>query len=119
MRFLLLIFLLLPALSWTANSRQNTFIVSMMDRRVHVISPESISATFSVIVENKSLSKLVGKFATDEGALKYISLESGATETVEIIHKSGTKVFFVPMSPAFQEVELIVGKKEYEIPSQK
>lgn len=115
-RLAILMMISLPAL---AGPRADTFIVSMMDRKVQVISPESVKGTFTVVVENKSLSKLVGKFSTLEGALKYISVESGASETVEITHRPGTKVFFVPMSPAFQEIELIVGKKEYEIPSQK
>ncbi len=119
MKFILILVLLLPVLVFAMNAKPNTFIVSMMDRRVQIISPEKISATFTVIVENKSLSKLIGKFSTPEGALKYISIESGATETIEIVHKIGTQIFFVPLSPAFQEVELIVGKKEYEIPSQK
>lgn len=114
----LFLLMLLPQLGF-AVTRTGIFVVSMHDRKVHVISPEKVQGTFSVIVENKSLSKLVGKFATPEGALKYVSLESGSTETVEITHKSGSKVFFVPLSPAFQEIELIVGKKEYEIPSEK
>ncbi len=111
--------LLLIPIFCLAESRPDTFIVSMMDRKVQVISPEKIRDIFSVVVENKSLSKLVAKFSTEEGTIKFISIESGKTETVEIKHNNGAKVFFVPLSPAFQEIELIVGKKEYEIPSQK
>jgi hypothetical protein len=113
------VIVLLTSIISLGAGRSDTFIVSMLDRKVHVISPDKVQGTFTVIVENKSLSKLVGKFSTPEGALKYVSVESGATETVEITHKSGSKVFFVPLSPAFQEIELIVGKKEYEIPSEK
>ena len=113
-----LIMALLSNLAW-GQSKSDTFIVEMMDRKVKVISPEKVKSTFIVIVENRSLSNLVAKFSTEAGALKYVSIESGKAETVEIIHRSGNKIYFVPLSPAFQEIELVAGKKEYEIPSQK
>lgn len=116
----LVLFLVFISLSALAKTTINDgFIVEFMDRKVHVISPERVKGTFVVIVENKSLSSLVAKFSTPEGAIKYISVGSGVSETIEMTHKLGSKIFFVPLSPAFQEIELIVGKKEYEIPSQK
>ena len=51
--------------------------------------------------------------------LKFVSIKSGLSEAVEIENKSAENVFFVPVSPAFQEVELVFGKKVYEIPSKK
>lgn len=72
---------------------------------------------FSVIVENKSLSDQIGKFIVGNKILKFVSVQSGKTESVEIENKSQSPVIFVPVSPAFQEVPLNFGKKAYEIPS--
>jgi hypothetical protein len=84
---------------------------------MNVLSPEKKKNMFTVIVENRSLSDQVGKFTVGNKILKFVSVDSGKSETVEIENKSNTPVVFVPVSPAFQEVPLLFGKKAYEIPS--
>jgi hypothetical protein len=84
---------------------------------MYVLSPEKKKAIFSVIVENRSLSDQVGKFIVGNKILKFISVKSGKTETIELENKSSSPVVFIPVSPAFQEVPLNFGKKAYEIPS--
>ncbi len=112
MKFLLL-FLSLSAI---AAPKSDVFVIQVMDRRMTVLSPENERKLFSVIVENRSLSDQVGKFQAKGRLLKYVSIPSGKSETVEIENTSGSNVTFVPVSPAFQEVELIFGKKAYEVP---
>ena len=82
-----------------------------------VLSPEKKKPFFTVLVENRSLSDQVAKFMTKGKNLKFVSVPSGKSETVEIENKTEGAVYFVPLSPAFQDVELIFGKKAYEIPS--
>jgi hypothetical protein len=108
--------LLLPCLSW-AQVKTEGFIIQLNDRSVYVLSPEKKKAMFFIIVENKSLSDQVGKFMVGSKIIKFVSVQSGKTETIEVENKTSTPVVFIPVSPAFQEVPLHFGKKAYEIPS--
>lgn len=114
MRFLFLI--LFPVLSFAAVKPEG-FVIQINDRSMYVLSPETKKNMFAVIVENRSLSDQVGKFTVGNKILKFVSVQSGKTETVEIENKASSPVVFIPVSPAFQEVPLLFGKKAYEIPS--
>lgn len=114
MRFWFL--LLFPVLSF-AQVKPEGFIIQVNDRSMYVLSPEKKKIIFSVLVENRSLSDQVGKFVVGNKILKFISVKSGKTETVELENKTSSSVVFIPVSPAFQEVPLNFGKKAYEIPS--
>jgi hypothetical protein len=114
----LLILLLTPMLAWT-QAKSEAFIIQISDRSMNVTSPENARSRFSIIVDNRSLSDQVGRFSVNDKILKYISVRSGTSETVELENKSEAAVTFFPISPAFQEVELKFGKKAYEIPSNK
>lgn len=108
--------LLFPVLAF-AQVKTESFIVQINDRSMYVLSPQKKKNMFSVIVENKSLSDQIGKFVAGNKTLKFVSVQSGKTETVEIENKTSAPVVFIPVSPAFQEVPLVFGKKAYEIPS--
>ncbi len=109
--------LFLPFLS-IAMVHSESFIIEMRDRSLNIVAPRVARNLFSVIVDNKSLSDQIGKFTIEGKIVKYVSVPSGKTATVEIENKTKSLVTFTPVSPAFQEVELKFGKKAYEIPSQ-
>jgi hypothetical protein len=111
---LLLLLLIAPAL---AQVKTNAFVIQVFDRRMAVMAPEKKQPIYAVRVENRSLSDQVGRFAVRGKTLKFISVPAGRSETVEFEHKGDGTVVFVPVSPAFQEVELQFGKKDYEIPA--
>ena len=113
---LLVVLWMLVSGSW-AQVKPETFVVQINDRSLSVNAPEKRKNIFSVLVENRSLSDQLGKFIVQGKLLKYISVKSGRKESVEIENKTSSNVYFVPVSPAFQEAELIFGKKAYEIPS--
>jgi hypothetical protein len=113
---LLIVMGMIVAGAW-AQVKPETFVVQINDRSLSVNAPEKKKNTFTVVVENRSLSDQLGRFIVQGKLLKYVSVKSGLTESVEIENKSASNVFFVPVSPAFQEAELIFGKKAYEIPS--
>jgi hypothetical protein len=115
---LLILFLIISGVA-TAQPKAETFVIQIRDRSMSVISPDKQRNLFAVLVENHSLSDQVGKFIADGKLLKYVAVKAGKTEPVEIENKTSSNVVFVPVSPAFQEVELIFGKKAYEIPSKK
>lgn len=114
-------FLSLMMLSSVAFSQVKTenFVIQIQDRNMSVLSPETRKNLFTVMIENRSLSDQIGKFIVQGKILKFVSVKSGQTEVVEIENKTSAHVVFVPVSPAFQEVELLFGKKAYEIPAKK
>lgn len=100
-----------------AQVKTESFVILIKDRSMEVLSPEKKRNLFAVILDNRSLSDQVGKFTLNGKILKFVSVKSGKTETIEIENKASVPVTYVPVSPAFQEVELHFGKKAYEIPS--
>ncbi|MGE3608483.1 MAG: hypothetical protein AB7I27_02755 [Bacteriovoracaceae bacterium] len=94
-----------------------TFVIQIDDRSMTVHSIPKSRSLFSVIVENRSLTDQVGKFTAASKNLKFVAVKAGKSETVEIENKISAPVYFVPLSPAFQNIELVFGKKTYEIPS--
>lgn len=96
------------------------FLVSAYDDRFKVISPEKFKANMEVIVENKTLVRLIGKLVlNNKVSVNFIAVDSEQYKTVNVKLKKGDVLHFVPLTPAFQEVELIVGNKIYEIPPKK
>lgn len=119
MKLLLMLHLMVISLPVQAQVKSETFIIQIQDRSMSVIAPDTRRSIYSVMVENRSLSDQLAKFMVQGKILKYVSVKSGVTEPVEIENKTSANVVFVPVSPAFQEVELIFGKKAYEIPAKK
>ncbi len=96
------------------------FLVSAYDDRFKVISPEKFKPTMEVIVENKTLVRLVGKLTINHSTnVTFLSIDSEKYQKANVKLKKGDLLHFVPLSPAFQEVELIVGNKNYDIPPKK
>jgi hypothetical protein len=119
---LLSIFLILFSVSMKVHAIESLdgFLVSAYDDRFKVISPEKFKAQMEVIVENKTLVRLVGKLIINKQAnVVYISVDPEKFQKTNIKLKKGDILHFIPLSPSFQEVELIVGNKIYEIPPRK
>ncbi len=116
---MLLFPLLFAPLLAFAEVKPEAFIIYVTDDSMKVLSPLAHRPLFSVIIDNKSLTDQVGKFTARGKNLKFVSVKSGQAETVEIENRGKDPVTFVPVSPAFQEVDLLFGKKAYEIPSKK
>lgn len=93
------------------------FVVTVFDKSVKVISPDMVKDKFTVVIENRSLVKIIGKIQANSGKVFSIkSIEPNSFDKVFVDYKKGERVFFIPLAPAFQEVELIPGQKTYEIP---
>lgn len=96
------------------------FLIESLDSSYKVISPQKFKSKMEVIVENKTLTKLVGKLHVNNKPTNlYYTVSPGAYEKKIVDLKKGDILHFVPISPPFQEVELIVGNKIYEIPPKK
>ncbi len=94
-----------------------SFRVTIYDRSVKLEAPAKVAKVYSVIVENKSLSDVVGKFHSHGEDLKFVSIKASRSRSVEFAHQTNQLVYFKILSPAFQELALEVGKKAYEVPS--
>lgn len=120
-RFALLFFIVLATIqsSWAIETLDG-FLVSAHDDRFKVISPEKFKPTMEVIIENKTLVRLIGKLIINKQTnASYISVDPEKYQKATVKLKKGDTLHFIPLSPAFQEVELIVGNKTYEIPPKK
>ncbi len=96
------------------------FLVEAYDEKFRVLSPQKFKAKMEVIVENKTLMKLVGRLhVNNKPSSIFYTLEPSKFEKKIIDLKKGDVLHFVPLSPPFQEVELIIGNKNYEIPPAK
>ena len=104
---------------WSFAAGNPAFILKLTDKGISIQSPDKTLKIFSVIIENQSLTDQVAKLVVGDDVVKYVRLNSGRSETVEIENKTAKTIFFVPVSPSFQEVELKFGKKQYEIPAQR
>jgi hypothetical protein len=114
------IFLVLNfSFSVKAEERSDAFLVKVFDNYVRVVSPDKNYSLVSIIIENKTMSKLIGKVVKGKTDLAFLSIDPDKTKSVQVKYTKEEKLLFIPMAPASQEVELIVGKKTYEIPPQK
>ena len=95
----------------------NGFLVTSYDDRIRIISPEKFRSPMEVIIENKTLIRLIGKVVVNKKMnAGFASVEPDKYQRIMVNLKKGDLIHFVPLSPSFQEVELIVGNKSYEIP---
>ncbi len=117
MKFMFAIFLSVLTIISFADPKSESFIIQIGDRHIKVIAPDKRKDLFAILIENRSLSDQIAKFTVNGNNLKFVTVKSNTSKSVEIENKTSTNVLFVPTSPAFQEVELIFGKKSYEIPS--
>ncbi|MBT5095266.1 MAG: hypothetical protein HOM21_13530 [Halobacteriovoraceae bacterium] len=103
-----------------AFERSEAFIVKVFHQKVKVLSPAVMKKMQAIIVENKTLVKLIGKVENHRGKiLGFVSIAPGKFQSLEFKMNKGIKYFFIPMAPASQEIELLIGKKSYEIPPKK
>ena len=92
-------------------------IIKFYPSRVLVLCHSQFNTEVSIRIENKTLTKLIGKVVDENGeTLIYFAIDSQKNYTDGLKMKKGKKYSFVPLSPAFQEVPLEIGAKPIEIP---
>ena len=109
-----------PLSSSFAYERSYAFIVKMFGEYVKVVSPEKYTSMTSVIIENKTLTRIYGKVVTQGGrVITFFAVPAVKVKTVELKLNAGEQAFVVPLSPAFQSFQLKFGSRPYEIPPKK
>ena len=105
---------------YAAEVKADTFLITVYDDHYKVVSPPKREKQFTAIIENKTLTALVGRYQNHQGkVLKFISVDAGKFNSTQLNFELDEKIYFVPLSPSFQEVLLEVGKEAYEIPPKK
>jgi len=98
-------------------SEHNGFIVRSLDNRFEVISPNKYQAKMEVVIENKTNMRMLGRIMINRSRnIEYVSIEAGEYKKYVVDLKKNDILHYFPLNPAFQEIELIVGNKFYEIP---
>lgn len=113
-----LLFLLFTPLFQAHSEVSEAFIVLIYDKNVKVISPAKLVPGTAVILENRSLNKIYGKvLSSKRNFVRYVGLEPEDKMSIDLDTSLDKKFSFVSMAPAFQAVNLLPGKKSYEIPA--
>ncbi len=101
---------------------REAFSIKIHDKKVGVVSTKEIFGKVAVNFDNQSLGTIRGKiFKMDdkkEVSIQYLAVQSQKSKVVEFNFDKGKRYFYRQESPPFQDVELIPGKKSYEIPPQ-
>ena len=103
-----------------SNETADTFIIKAYDHRFKVLSPVKYKKNLSIIIYNKTLSKLTGHVKSSHSdKIQYVSIEPSKSKSLKINMDKGELFWFTPISPSFQEVVLDLGKRSYEIPEKR
>lgn len=115
----ILIFLFLISTTYSAQ-RSEAFIVNIYDRKVAVVAPEKDGKNLHAIISNNTLTPIRGKIQTEKKKIvTYMTVAVGKSESVHIGKVGKSKLYFYPLAPSFQEFELVIGRRPYEIPPKK
>ncbi|MBL6989255.1 MAG: hypothetical protein ISR65_05735 [Bacteriovoracaceae bacterium] len=97
--------------------KSDTFIIQSFADSVKVLAPAAYHPELNAIIENKTLVQLIGKIETGKGrVVGIVSIAPTYSRSVKLNIKKGERLYFIPLAPAFQAVELVIGRKAYEIP---
>lgn len=98
----------------------DTFVVKIYPEVINVISPQDFKPNLTVIIENKSMVKVLAKISNIENTYeKLMTIKPGKFISVDLEMKKDSLYYFTPLSPPFQSIELKVGQQAYEIPAKK
>ena len=100
--------------------RSDAFVVRLYDKRIRVLAPKKFDPSISVIVENKTLVKSISRIEKEGGVvIQHFSVMPGSFKAIDLKIKKGEVIYLVPLSPPFQRVELVTGRRPYEIPAKR
>lgn len=117
---LILFSLLLTSFKAASVERADAFIVKIFEKSIKVLAPKKDERKVSIIVENKTLVKALTKIERASGkVVEFVSVEPGKFKVVSIKRKKREVLYFTPISPPFQKIELVTGRRPYEIPPQR
>ena len=119
-KLIVLILLVLQINNLFALEKSNSFVITLYDHSVKVVSPSKEQKNPGLIVRNKTLGPIRARIERNKSEiLGHIVIRSRKDKSIDLEYRSGQDLRFIPLSPPFQDVKLVLGKKAYEIPSKK
>lgn len=114
-----LVLCLIFSLNAFAFKSTDAFIVELSDQKIKVTSPKSKVKIVSVIVKNLTFDKIRAELRSRDKVLKRFVIKAKKKEVFEVNYETAKKLFFVPVSPPFETIDLKFSKGPYEIPEKK
>lgn len=105
-------------LATIASKNSESFEILAYDANIKVSSPDKFNEKAGVIFTNETNYDFKMKIASTDNNINpiYTTIRAGKTKGIELTFSTNHIVKVIPLSPAFQEIELIFGKNTYEIP---
>jgi hypothetical protein len=97
----------------------DSFIVDVSDRRIKVTSPLKKIDIVSIIIRNRTFEKVISELRSDKKVLKRFVLKPEGKEVIQVNFSKVKALYYVPVSPPFEAVELMFKQRPYEIPPKK
>ena len=111
--------LLLILIIFPSHLLASSFNVEVHNGFVRVKSPEKEVDPVSVVVKNTTDIKAFAEIRSTKKALKKFAVEGGKTAIFQIKLPKDKKLYYFPISPPSQSVELIFNQRPYAVPEQK
>lgn len=113
-RFVLIIGLIFSISSF--GSYTDSFIVEVTDRKIKVTSPKKKINIVSIIIKNTTFDKIISEIRSESKVLKRFVLKPEGKEVIQVDYSKVKKLYYIPVAPPFETVELRFEQKPYEIP---
>lgn len=97
-------------------SYTDAFIVEVTDRKIKVTSPKKKMKIVSIIIKNTTFDKIISEIRSDQKVLKRFVLKPEGKEVIQVDYSKVNKLYYIPVAPPFETVELRFEQKPYEIP---
>jgi hypothetical protein len=100
-----------------AKERSDAFHLRAYDHHYKIVSPEKDVKVTSIILENLTMGDILGKVVDEKNnTIGNLAVKSQSFKSLNLNFEKNRKYFFIPLVPAFQSIELELGRRSYEIP---
>ncbi len=94
----------------------DSFVVEVNDRTIKVTSPLKKVDAVSIIIKNNTFDKIVSELRSESKVLKRFVLKAQGKEVLQVDYSKVKTLYYVPVAPPFEAVELRFEQRPYEVP---
>ncbi|MBT4792360.1 MAG: hypothetical protein HON90_12385 [Halobacteriovoraceae bacterium] len=96
-----------------------SFIVDINEQSIKVTSPKQKKGNISIIIKNNTFDKIISELRSKTKVLKRFVLQPEKKEIIQVDFSKVDALYYVPVSPPFEAVELKFNQRPYEVPEKK
>lgn len=119
MKYYILVLALFSIINAQAAKQAHSFIVEVKDRSIKVTSPSKKLDVVSVVIKNDTFDKIISVLKSKDKVIKRFVLQSQGEQVIEVDLRNNQTLYYVPISPPFESVELKFKQRPYEVPEKK